>query len=89
MDFPDGELGLGPSGEVEPGGPERPPTDGRQHTMEQALQQGRPGAIDEMLATCGAHEEDDLGFAVGLRFAVPIGLALWVLVIWAALRFFG
>ena len=31
--------------------------------------------------------EDDLGFASALRFAVPIGLLLWMLVIWGIVHF--
>jgi hypothetical protein len=31
--------------------------------------------------------EDDLGFAAGLRVAIPAGIALWGAVIYAVIRF--
>lgn len=33
--------------------------------------------------------EDDLGFAAGLRFAIPAGLALWGAAVFAVIRFFA
>jgi hypothetical protein len=33
--------------------------------------------------------EDDLGFAAALRLAVPLALALWGVMIYAAIHFFA
>lgn len=32
--------------------------------------------------------EDQLRFAQALRFAVPLGLGLWAMAIWGAVRYF-
>jgi hypothetical protein len=32
--------------------------------------------------------EDDLGFAAGLKFAIPVALALWAACIWGVIHFF-
>ena len=57
--------------------------------MEQVLRSGEL-TLGEQYVT--AHDglfqrEDDLGFAAALRFAIPVGIMLWVLVIVGIFRF--
>lgn len=87
MALPDGGLVLGPSVGAGPDEPAASPAGGRRQTVEQALQRGHIAALDEALARQGDHEDDQLSFVAALRIAVPAGLGIWALIIWAAIRF--
>jgi hypothetical protein len=55
--------------------------------VEQVVQSGRIARIDELPASeCGG-EDEDFGVIPGLRFAVPLGLGIWALVIWGVVHF--
>jgi hypothetical protein len=59
--------------------------------MEHAVRSGRAVRVDELFADECEDEEavDEIGLIAGLRFAVPIGLAMWALLIWIVVHFFG
>jgi hypothetical protein len=55
--------------------------------VEQAVQSGRIARIDELPGSeCGG-EDEEFGVIPGLRFAVPLGLGIWALVIWTVVHF--
>ena len=55
--------------------------------MEQAIQAGRIGSIDDVFAHDPQGQEEDFGLLAGLRVAVPLGLAIWAVTIWTVVRF--
>jgi hypothetical protein len=55
--------------------------------MEQVLQHGGIADGNEPFAAdVRVDSDEELGFAVGLRFAVPLGFAIWALAIWGAIH---
>jgi len=62
-------------------------TSGRRHDVEHAIQHGRLGSVDDVFANEIDCQEDDLSVLAGLRVAIPVGLAIWALVIWSIVHF--
>jgi hypothetical protein len=59
----------------------------RRHDVEHAIQHGRVGSIEDAFANDVQCPEEDFGLLAGLRVAVPLGLAIWAVLIWAVVRF--
>jgi hypothetical protein len=58
-------------------------------TMQRVLHTGTMVQGELTMSNPGANgqREDDLGFAAALRIAIPVGLGLWALAIYAAIHF--
>jgi hypothetical protein len=83
MDLPGGELRCGPSGGIGPSTGFR----GRLQIVERALTPARIASIDDAFVSECEAEADDLGLVAGLRFAIPLGLGIWALLIWSVFHF--
>ncbi len=55
--------------------------------MEHAIQHGRIGTVEDVFANDDPCQEEDFGLLAGLRVAVPLGLAIWAVLIWTFMRF--
>jgi hypothetical protein len=55
--------------------------------VERALAPARIASIDDVFASECEAETDELGLIAGLRFAVPLGLGIWALLIWSVVHF--
>ena len=59
----------------------------RRYDVEHAIQRGQIGNVEDVFANDVPCQEDDLGLLTGLRVAVPLGLALWAVLIWTIAHF--
>ena len=59
----------------------------RRHDVEHAIQHGRIGTIEDVFANDVQCQQEDFGLLAGLRVAVPLGLAIWAVLIWTFMRF--
>jgi len=55
--------------------------------VDHAIANRRIAGADDLFGNDAEGRDDELGFAAGLRLALPLGLGIWAILIWSVVRF--